>query len=288
MFYEPPYIYNKIIYSTDGINWLPSSNGSSVLSTGNGVGWNGKQFVAVGNGQSIVYSSDGITWAVSANGGNMFPTGNGITSNGSRWVAVGGDTHSIAYSSDGINWTAAIAPMTRGYGIVWAGTQFVAVGYGINTILYSSDGINWTPSVNGNSVLSSDGRAIAWNGLQYVAVGSSIVYSSDGINWSLSSSGSAIFSGGESFGITWNGSLWIATGFGSNPNVNPSFAYSTDGINWIAGPNIFTYAGNAVASNFSIYNPIIIPSTGRLDVVSDAYYNSGYTNFSITMNARTS
>jgi hypothetical protein len=156
------------------------------------------------------------------------------------------------------------------------------VGYGINTILYSSDGITWVPSANGNSVIG-DARAIAWNGLQYVAVGSSIVYSSDGINWTNSPSGSAIFSGGECFGVTWNGVRWIATGYGNNPNVNPSFAYSTDGINWTPGPNIFTYAGEGVASNFGPYQSIAISSDKRFDVVSDAYYNTGYTNFSMTV-----
>jgi hypothetical protein len=275
---------NTIIYSSDGINWLPSSNGLSVLTIGNGVAWNGRQFVAVGSGQPIVYSSDGVTWNIAANGETIFGFANGITTNGSRWVAVGGSVNSIGYSSDGTNWTSvtnSTSLMSLGYGVVWSGTQFVAVGYGVNTILYSSDGITWTPSVNGNSVLN-DGRAIAWNGLQYVAVGSSIVYSSDGTNWTNSPSGSAIFSGGECFGVTWNGTRWVATGYGSNPNVNPSFAYSTDGINWTAGQNIFTYEGDGIASNFSSYNLISILNNNSLDVVSDAYYNTGYTNFSMT------
>jgi hypothetical protein len=98
--------------------------------------------------------------------------------------------------------------------------------------------------------------------------------------------------------------MWVATGTGTY-----STAYSYDGLNWI-GVSSFSIGGQGVAFNnrrpytltfptnsaiatigtvsSSISFPISVPSTSRLDIVSDAYYNGGYTNFSITMNTRTS
>jgi hypothetical protein len=135
----------------------------------------------------------------------------------------------------------------------------------------------------------------------WVAVGSgtnSIAYSYDGINWT--GLGFPVFTSG--IGIAWNGTMWVATGDGTN-----STAYSYDGINWTGVPS-FSVCGLGVAFNnrrpytltfpstsassiistvsSSISFPISVLSTSHLDVVSDTYYNGGYTNFSITMNAR--
>jgi hypothetical protein len=99
---------------------------------------------------------------------------------------------------------------------------------------YSYDGINWIGSAN--TIIDTECRALAWNGLLWVAGGNGstnkLAYSADGINWFSSASGSAVFSSnGLCHCVAWNGSMWIAAG---NENGNSSvMCYSYDGIEWI-------------------------------------------------------
>jgi len=68
-----------------------------------------------------------------------------------------------------------------------------------------------------------------------------------------------------------------------------TIANSSDGINWIGGgKSIFTTSGNGVVSNVQDNFSITLGSYGpglsnKLDVVSDKYYNTGFTNMSITI-----
>ena len=82
-----------------------------------------------------------------------------------------------------------------------------------------------------------------------VGDGGSIKYSRDGIIWyNSSSSGDGLFSGYGS-GISWNGSLWVAAGFGGGATIK----YSKDGIVWSnAGGSIFINEGFGVANNYSV------------------------------------
>ena len=111
-------------------------------------------------------------------------------------------------------------------------------------------------------------------------------------------------------GIAWNGSLWIAVGSGRSRIASPSsipVATSTDGIDWFGiaytqsqtgiafnyrRPYTLTIALNqTVATLGTVPNaspPIIVPAGSQLDIVSDSYYNSGYTNFSIVLQTHAS
>ena len=100
--------------------------------------------------------------------------------------------------------------------------------------------------------------------------------------------------------------MWIAVG----SSVDTNAAYSYDGFTWtlfmidllpynsiVYGiafnsrrPYTLTFSTTSASSiigtvSSSVSYTISVLSTSRLDVVSDAYYNGGYTNFSITMNA---
>jgi hypothetical protein len=207
-------------------------------------------------------------------------------------VAVGSGTNKIAYSDDnGETWTAVAASpfATAGLGVAWNGTRWVAVGSGTNEIAYSDDnGETW---IVVTSPFTTTGNGVGWNGTIWVAVGSgtnTIAYSDDGIIWTAVTGPSAsIFSVG--YGVTWNGTRWVAVGSGTN-----KIAYSSDGITWtgITGP--FTSAGRGVAWNaglagvFMNTDPLTIDQIGlglsnKLDIVSDKYYNKGFTNMSLTI-----
>jgi hypothetical protein len=261
---------NNTAYSSNGLNWIPVNNSiftsTTATSGGYGVAWNGKMWVAVGGGgvfrggqHTIAYSSDGINWKPADN--SIFTRyGRGIAWNGIMWVAVGnggtesGGEYTIAYSSDGIFWTGITDSYSNllevGYGVAWNGTMWVAVGYGSNkSVAYSYDGMIWVPA---NDQPSFNGRywvGISWNGNQWVAVtlnDKNIAYSSDGINWTLKTNG--VLSGN---GIAWN------AGLGSVNIPNDSI--------------VLNQYGSGLSS--------------ELDVVCDSYYNTGFTNCSISINS---
>jgi hypothetical protein len=154
-------------YSTDGINWTGSTNGTNMIGIGLGVIWSNYIYVALGNigstGNAVIaWSNDGINWG--GYGNYPFTIGRGITSIGSIWIAVGNGANTFAYSYDGKNWTANGSSIitTQGNGVCWTGTRFVAVGTGTNSIAYSRDGITWYPSINGNSIFTQ-GNGVAGN-----------------------------------------------------------------------------------------------------------------------------
>jgi hypothetical protein len=96
----------SIIYSKNGGLWWSAVITNNIFISSYGIAWNGKTWVAVGNGNySIAYSNDGINWTGVANSNSLLTYGYGIAWNGKTWVAVGKGNYSIAYSNDGINWT---------------------------------------------------------------------------------------------------------------------------------------------------------------------------------------
>jgi len=237
---------NTMAYSSDGINW--NVMGSSIFSQGRGLAWNGRIWVAGGDGggtNTLGYSYDGITWT--GLGSSIFNTGAyDFAWSGTLWVAGGGNsgTNTIAYSYDGVNWIG------RGNMInVWVnsvacnGRMFVAVGNGTVNMMYSYDGINWTAN---NSSLFTQGGCVRWNGTMWVAGGgintstTYIAYSYDGITWnSVSNSKTLINHNNGLIGLAWNGTLWVGTCGGTG--CTNSIIYSYDGINWIGlGTSIFS------------------------------------------------
>jgi hypothetical protein len=88
----------------------------------------------------------------------------------------------------------------------------------------------------------------------WVAVGSgatnTIAYSTDGTIWT--GLGKDIFTG-DAKGVAWNGSMWVAVGWGTGIGATNTIAYSTDGTIWTGlGASIFTW-GHGVAWNGSMW-----------------------------------
>jgi hypothetical protein len=243
-------------------------------------------------------------------------SGEGVAFNGSMWVMVGGTNNGnqptkIASSVDqGENWVPAENSESifdyGGKSVAWNGRIWVAVGEqnSNNSIAWSINGITW----NGiGKTLLTNGTCVAWNGIVWVAGGTagsgpgatSMCYSFDGKTWT------PIYNEiTEVQSVAWNGAVWIAIGFG-----NWRIAYSNDGIEWIYRGDSLPIFGLYIAYNYrrpyfvrfttnsatptaidTAYPapllPIVIPYTNKLDVASEAYYNQGYTNFSITTNTR--
>jgi hypothetical protein len=272
---------NSLAYSVDGLRW--TGLGTSLFTSGKSVAWNGTMWVAVGSGaNSIAYSYDGNQWF--GLGIALLMTGNGITWSGNQWIAVGTGLYSVAYSADGINWTGSTSATTLmgvGMGIVaWSGNVYVAMGN--SAMIWSTDSITW------NNIASPPftvGRGATSIGSIMVAVGNganTLAYSYNGTIWTAN--GSAIFTiqGND---VCWTGARFVAVGTGTN-----TIAYSRNGITWypsINGNSIFTQ-GNGIAGNSRI-GPTVVDSqlvlnrSDTLSILSDSYYNKGYTTFSASI-----
>jgi hypothetical protein len=311
----------QINYSDDGLNWN-STNEKAVfgidvnnVAVGNGVAWNGTNLlVAVGGAASnnttfstVAWSTNGITWFTVGSahpfGTGSSGTGHGVAWNGNMWVAVGNGACQFAYSSDGKNWNRSESTnvfTNSGFGVAWNGQMWVAVGNGSNQWAHSYDGMNWvgngSPFGSGNS-----GYGVAWNGKLWVLVGKSdtntICYSYDGLN--CTSANSPMFNGTSYYAnsIAWSGSMWVAGGYS---NTNSNMAYSIDGINWYSidgGQNriVKSVAFNSTRKNTITFNnsktgsinlysgSFSLNSGDQLDVICDSYYNTGFTNCSISI-----
>ncbi len=108
-----------------------------------------------------------------------------------NFVTVGQGGGSVGRSSNGGYWDSYNVFSTGGYGVAWNGLSgipgclYIAVGDGDTTTLAASpDGDYWTSLGN---TFFTNGRAVAYNGTMWVAVGKgvnyNICYSYDGINW---------------------------------------------------------------------------------------------------------
>jgi hypothetical protein len=209
----------SMIYSYDGMNWNPIPNSKSIMNTVYGIAYNGSLWVA--GGSSLAYSLDGINWTTTT---HSFTVINEVVWNGTMWMVGGQATRSLTYSYDGKNWTSVTSTLIIAESIFYY-DKWVAVGTGSDNLVYSYDGINWS----GFSIFFTTVKSIRHNGFMWVATGEgtthTLAYSYDGFSWT--GLGKTIFSS-YGLGVTWNGTKWIATGYGTN-----SIAYSVDGKNWI-------------------------------------------------------
>jgi hypothetical protein len=168
--------------------------------------------------------------------------------------------------------------------------KWVATGNGGNTIAVSEQSTGLTGwSGLGETVFSTSGNDVFWNGSIAVAVGSggnSIATSTDTTTWV--GKGEDVFStAGTSIG--WNTQRWVATGTGGN-----TVAYSYDGNEWFGSldTNTMFTQGSSVGVNSRIGisvadGGLYLKSGDRLSIVTPAYYDAGLspeTTFSYQLN----
>jgi hypothetical protein len=290
---------NALAWSQDGITW--TGLGTSIFSESRDVAWNGSIWVAVGLGTfRIAWSLDGKTWTgvSTANGGSLLSTsGYSVAWNGSTWAAVGvGSTDFVISSTDGKVWYGqGTGSFTTGiYKIIWIGVRWIVAGEGGSfTIRYSTDLSTWSDPAS--NIFTTAAMGLAWNGTRIVAVGSgtnTIAYSNNsGDSWTAVVNNSSIFST-SGRAVAWNGRAFITGGYGTS-----SLAYSGDGVNWVSVPNsttLFSTGCRGIGTNSRIGavvvdSQLVLNNLGygldnALDVISDSYYDSGITNFSVAIN----
>lgn len=223
---------NRVMSSTDGINWTPalSANESTAW---NAVAYGNGRWVAVGSSSTnrTMTSTDGLNWTSnpSANDALLWMSlayGNGV------WVAVALATggNNVMTSTDGISWTLR-APTNNSshWGSVAFGQgKFVAVtssGSSVNQVMSSTDGETWQ-SVNAS--VSGGWSSIAYGNNVWVAADSGgtssrIMTSPDGTTWTTRSTGSsnrwAVAGAGNNLWIVMRGA---AGGWGASASDSPT------------------------------------------------------------------
>jgi hypothetical protein len=291
---------NTLAYSINGTTWVGLGN-AIFFATGMSVATNDVVWVAGGIatspslGNTVAYSYNGITWIGTGNP-VFITTGNDFTWNGQMWVGGGQGGNTLGYSYDGINWTGLGLSVfsTTVNSVFWSGTLWLAVGRGTNTMAYSYNGYNWVP-VNFPNPITSTGNDVAFNGRIFVAVGSggnSIAWSNSGTSWTgIAASSQAAGYLTYGLGVSWNGQMWVATGYGTQGNI----VYSLNGKNWYpTNYLLFVYGwwvannnvnlGNLLRNNQLQLNAYGPAQSQTLDIVADTYYQTGYRQLNFQMN----
>jgi len=290
---------NPILNYINGIAW----NGSLWVTVGaNRYNKDYTKIINVGN--CIAVSNSGISGWYGVATRNLFDVGMSVTWNGTIWVATGVGVNTLAYSYNGVHWVGLGNSVFKvsGNTIAWSGkrantmyipqTRILALCNSNNnagTIAYSFSGTNnfiydtslniwnWATTHLGLSTttLFTQANAAAWNGAQWIAVGTPVSGSIVGNTLAFSS----IFNGGGYLsnyryvlagnvitpnslgnagnvwiglgnytfytagnGIGWNGNIWVAAGQGGN-----SLAYSPNGFSWFGlGTRVFSTSATSV------------------------------------------
>lgn len=278
-----------IAFSPGITTWFTATIPSTTVTEWTDVACNGAVYVAVGNGaNSTLVSGSGTAWTSNQNS-NQLTTGNAIAWNGNQWVAVGSGSYTAAYSPDttipstGMTWYGS-NPFLGGVGndIAWNGNVWIAAGYSNTAITsYSYDGLTWYNGIGnltdtfGNSVA---GTSVTWNGSMWTVIGqsASTIYYLRSMNSSATN---------------WSYTTILKYGI-NNVGTTNNIAYNYRRPYRIDFPSTFTNGFILSLSGYSF--PLLISSSDgqgqvvkRFDVISDAYYNNGYTNFSMNVRMQT-
>lgn len=283
-----------IITSTDGINWsdpilpaMPNTpsiqefiTSSKVVARGytysvklNSIAWSGTLWVAVG--QALITTA-----------GTAYTIAYIVTSpNAVIWTVR--QTEDIVYDNDSVN----------GRSVAWNGSMWLAIGNFSNDnyiyVITSSNGINWNTQINIPFLLpeSTVASAVAWNGYVWVAVGIwqitdtdfyQIITSTDGLTWTPLTFiyNTTTYSNPILSSITWNGSLWIATGFITyNSTPLGIIVTSVDSTTWTLNPIVNTDNIYITAASSRRILPYTKPQSFDPTLQVDSFPQANQTDF---------
>jgi hypothetical protein len=236
---------NTFAYSADGISW--TGLGSLIYTAGTRLYpkslWNGRLFIngyAQGNQANLfATSTNGTNWI--GQGNIIFPYDIGANSRRMNSITFQKNMTILSastgfyYSLDGINWNllTITASSTNSGWASYNGRTWLALNRNASSNCFiSNDGINW--KLITTSTIFSAATNLYWardrwfiTSTAFGSTTSTISYSYDGATWIPTNT--TIFTGGYANSVYYNGSIYIATGTGTNNSIG----YSYDGINWV-------------------------------------------------------
>jgi len=239
---------NRIVSSTDGVNWSVINRNSILEANIHLIVFMGGKWIARGEveneNDNVAFSTDGVSWTkgnIPVFSGTMW---SGIQFLGNKFFAAGANGK-ITYSTDFINWTN-VTDSTFGsdpiYRIAYGNGKCVAVG-DKGKIAYSTDGISWSAVTNSPATTGIWGITFA-NG-KFVAIEENkhTLYSTDGVNWTAGTDLSSTYTSGNSPSIYYCGNKFII-------NVeNGRIAYSENGTSWDVANISNIFSGSAYGIN---------------------------------------
>ncbi len=218
-----------------GFTWTMISCATMGITSASGsITWSTNQTLWIATGTSgtntLSTSPDGVVWTTRPNPltSTCLKTAYSPTLN--IWVAVGtvGSSSTITSSTDTITWTtrATVATSANGRYVVWAPElSLFLVGCqnnGASTIstVTSSDGISWTTASLAFQPTLPGTYGIAWNGTQFMLVGSGTSDTAMSSTTGLSFTGlGKTYMTSTGLGVCYSAALskWIFLGAGLNP-----------------------------------------------------------------------
>jgi hypothetical protein len=269
-----------VTYSLDGSSWNTVANDPFAGVSGGvgyGVCWDGHQWIVVGTNvnpstlqpstRTIAVSSGG-TGGWTAVGNDPFTGGAAysVAFNGDQYIVAGTNGGSLFYG--GTAGTRTLASTAKGvplYGATLpAPANSTVLSYNSNKSVGNLKAIADDPFGRGNAY------GIAWNGQNWLAVGTSIpvgatgvsgtvstaAVSSDGVNWTKSNP----FGLGIGYNATWSGNNWVLSGTNAPPFSTDSptvvSVYGQNGFNWVNGTNPLSSTPNTVQYCVGVKNNI--------------------------------
>lgn len=313
---------NTLAYSANGITW--TGFGTNLFSvSGNGVCWTGSRFVAVGSGSNpIIYSPDGLTWYIVSPVTPSFylPFDGSIVDilGNSSPTATGSITYTTGYVGPNaavITNTAGTTPSNFIRGTIPAMSALTVSGWvNFQTVSTSGTVPNTVFSIGTNAQTFLFLYYVNGTGLQFQFLNSSSATVTVGTQTSISTgtwynfvmiysqtgtcffylnnilvgsvAGAALLNTMTTYSI---GSYCHAAYGAFDGYIDDLRIYNFAVSNTDLTTTIFTQ-GNGVAGNSRIGatvsdSQIVLNST--LDIASDTYYNTGYTEMSTTIQSQT-
>ena len=168
-------------------------------------------------------------------------------------------TYGISTSTNVKSWspmtnTSATNTPSR---VVWDGVKWLITGKTASVYSYNGETFD---NMSSSSALS----CVEYNTRIYVGIGTGgVFFSYDGIHWNNSSSGTGLLQAAtpptSQIGkVAWNGTIWIAVGFGDSYTI----IYSSDGIQWYPVANSKTIFNASTGATDIVWNGTIWIATG--------------------------
>ena len=261
-----------ILYSTNGVNWLVKTSGTtrnlySVI-------WCNdlSLYVACGAYGVILTSSDGDTWNIISTGLNL--TLNSVAfSSFFQKIYVCGNSGILYNSSDAVTWDRIDDNLYSNLNsVVFAKNKFVAVGNNLKPFTSDENGENWSgENINANFYINK----LIYNSESdvYAGVGGTdkVYFSTDLINWTSYIAGNYLQLNAIIYSSEKN--LYIAVGVSTYSGIRSVIVTSSNGgLGWIErtvstseGLNSITYSRNLDKFVAVGNNGTILYSTNGID-----------------------
>lgn len=257
--------------STGKLLYGPSLENLTLSNSAAVVGSNHINHIAYGNGIYVIGTSNGKVytstdlhnWSANTQASGFLGTVvNSVKFINEEFVVTGGGATGCK-SVDGLNWTdigSYLAPLyntsnARVSGIVWDGSRYVVCS-GNRRIGYSSSLTSTFTSMT-LSTTSTNFQDIAFNGEQYMAVGSSgvIAVSNDLLNWTQDTSLNAYLGTYDLHGVLWDGHKWFIYG------QNGKCAYKYPGESWVVASQLSAMVSTRDINEAFVANDKIMVAT---------------------------